>query len=62
MVLRWIKSSRSLVDWDYKCVEAATLPDGGIAIRDSKNPDAAWLRVPRVNALLFIHAAHELGQ
>jgi hypothetical protein len=34
--IRWIKSS-----WSYSngnCVEAAALPDGTIAVRDSKNP------------------------
>lgn len=58
--LRWIKSSRSLLQWDPKCLQAATAPDGGIAFRDSKNPDGAVLRLPRANAMLFIHAAGEL--
>jgi hypothetical protein len=55
--LTWIKSSRS---WDWKnlkCVELATLPDGGIAVRDSKNPDRCMLTVSRAAGLAFIQAA-----
>lgn len=58
--LPWMKSSYSLKQWDLKCVETATLPDGRIAIRDSKNPHAGMLVIPRANAMAFIHAAPEL--
>jgi hypothetical protein len=38
----WIKSSLSFSN--ANCVEVATLPDGMIGIRDSKNPDGPVLR------------------
>jgi hypothetical protein len=38
----WIKSSLSFSNGN--CVEAATLPDGMIGIRDSKNPEGPVLR------------------
>ena len=34
--LTWIKSSLSFANGN--CVEMATLPNGGVAMRDSKNP------------------------
>jgi Domain of unknown function (DUF397) len=40
---RWVKSSRSFANGN--CVEAATLPDGLIGIRDSKNPEGPVLRI-----------------
>ena len=40
--LQWIKSSYSGAKGN-NCVEIAALPDGGRAIRDSKNPDGAAL-------------------
>jgi uncharacterized protein DUF397 len=54
--LKWIKSSRSWHWQTLKCVELATLPDGGIAVRDSKNPDRCMLTVPRAAGLAFIQA------
>lgn len=38
----WAKSSASYANGD--CVEIATLPDGMIGIRNSKNPDGPVLR------------------
>jgi hypothetical protein len=40
--LSWIKSSLSFANGN--CVEVASLPDGGIGIRDSKNREGAILR------------------
>jgi hypothetical protein len=34
--LRWVKSSLSYANGD--CVEVARLPDGRLAVRDSKDP------------------------
>jgi hypothetical protein len=42
--LTWIKSSYSGGSGG-NCIEMAVLPDGGRAIRDSKNPDGAMLRL-----------------
>jgi hypothetical protein len=38
----WIKSSLSFANGD--CVEVASLPDGRIGVRDSKDADGAVLR------------------
>jgi Domain of unknown function (DUF397) len=40
--LIWHKSSRSGAQGG-NCVEVAKLPDGGMAVRDSKNPNAQML-------------------
>jgi hypothetical protein len=39
---RWVKSSLSFANGD--CVEVATLPDGGIGVRDSKDSAGPVLR------------------
>jgi Domain of unknown function (DUF397) len=40
--LTWVKATASFANGN--CVEVATLPDGMIGIRDSKNPDGPVLR------------------
>jgi hypothetical protein len=40
--LDWIKSSLSMANGD--CVEVASLPDGQIGVRDSKDSDGPVLR------------------
>jgi Domain of unknown function (DUF397) len=40
--LRWVKSSLSFSH--SNCVEVANLPDGGIGVRDSKDPEGPVLR------------------
>ncbi|MBV9092337.1 MAG: DUF397 domain-containing protein [Streptosporangiaceae bacterium] len=40
--LYWVKSSLSL--YNGNCVEVASLPDGGIGVRNSRNPAGAVLR------------------
>ncbi len=39
--LQWVKSSLSFSNGN--CVEVAGLPDGGIGVRDSKDPDGPVL-------------------
>ena len=41
--LQWFKSSFS--SGNGQCVECARLPGGGIAVRDSRQPDGVILRV-----------------
>jgi hypothetical protein len=43
--LRWRKSTASTGNGE--CVELAALPDGRVAVRDSKDPDGAILRFTR---------------
>lgn len=38
----WVKSSLSYASGD--CVEVAAMPDGNVAVRDSKNPAGPVLR------------------
>jgi hypothetical protein len=38
---RWHKSSFSGSNSNTGCIEVAMLPDGGVAIRDSKDPSLA---------------------
>jgi len=40
--LSWIKSSLSFSN--ANCVEVASLPDGGVGVRDSKDPSGPVLR------------------
>ena len=40
--LSWIKSSFSYCN--SNCVEVASLPDGGVGVRDSKDPSGTVLR------------------
>jgi hypothetical protein len=40
-VLQWFKSSYS--SGNGQCVECARTPDGGMAVRDSKDPDGPKL-------------------
>jgi hypothetical protein len=42
--LAWFKSSYSSANG--QCVECVRLSDGGIAVRDSKDPDGAMLTYP----------------
>jgi len=53
--LRWRKS-RCSGGYGGNCVEIAELPDGGAAVRDSKNPTGPGLRVPRAQWAAFVGA------
>lgn len=51
----WVKSSLSYSNGN--CVEVASLPDGEIGVRDSKNPDGAVLRFTRDEWRAFLGGA-----
>jgi hypothetical protein len=52
---RWIKSSLSFSN--SNCVQVATLPDGSIAVRDSKDPAGDVLRFTPDEWRAFIEGA-----
>jgi len=53
--LRWIKSSFSFANGD--CVEVASLPDGGIGVRDSKDTSGPVLQFTQSEWQAFIGGA-----
>jgi hypothetical protein len=54
--LAWRKSSHSAGNGG-ECVEVATLPDGGRAVRDSKDPDGPVLRFTAAEWQAFLAGA-----
>lgn len=64
MTMAWRKSSRSGGVDDEACVEVAELAEGGIGIRDSKDPAAGHLRVTTGEFAVLVrrikHGAHDL--
>jgi hypothetical protein len=54
--LSWIKSSLSFSNGN--CVEVASLPDGGVAMRDSKDPDGPVLKFTPGEWRAFLGGAH----
>lgn len=53
--LIWRKASVSTANGN--CVELATLPDGTIAVRDSKDPDGPWLAFTRAEIATWLDGA-----
>lgn len=51
----WMKSRWS--NPSGECVELATLPDGIVAIRNSRYPDRLWLYFTQEDIAAFIHGA-----
>ncbi|MEV4252394.1 DUF397 domain-containing protein [Spirillospora sp. NPDC049652] len=58
--LEWRKSSRSHADGD-QCVELAGAP-GGVAVRDSKDPDGGYFLVGRDALSTALRRIRSLGQ
>ena len=54
--LSWIKSSLSFSN--SNCVEIATLPGGGVGVRDSKDPSGPVLRFTPGEWQAFVGGAH----
>lgn len=52
--MNWTKSTFS---GDSSCIELSTLPDGMVALRDSKNPDAGHLSFTRAEVDAFVKGA-----
>ncbi len=51
--MKWQKATYS---GEGNCVEAAPLPDGGVAVRDSKDPTGPVLRLTSQQWQAFIRA------
>lgn len=54
---RWIKSARS--NQSGNCVEVAQLPDGSVAIRNSRFPDGPALVYTRAEMAAFVGGAKD---
>jgi hypothetical protein len=55
--LAWQKSSRS--NPSGNCVEMATLPGGGVAVRNSRHPDGPALIYTRDEIVAFLEGAKD---
>lgn len=53
--LEWRKARASQTNGN--CVEVAAVPGGGVAVRDSKNPDGAVLRFTAAEWAAFVEGA-----
>ena len=54
--LKWVKSSLSFANGN--CVEVASLPDGQIGVRNSRDAEGAVLRFTSDESQAFIGGAH----
>jgi len=59
LALEWVKSSLSFANGN--CVEVANLPGGGVAVRNSRDPDGAVLRFTPGEWAAFVGGAR-LGE
>ena len=55
--LKWRKSPHS--NPSGNCVEIADLPDGGLAVRDSKDPDGPFLEFSKGERVAFIEGVRD---
>jgi hypothetical protein len=53
----WVKSRRS--NQSGNCVEVAALPDGGVAVRNSRHPDGPALVYTRAEITAFLAGARD---
>ena len=56
IITRWVKSSLSFANGD--CVEVASLPDGQIGVRDSKDANGPVLRFTAAEWKAFVGGVH----
>ncbi len=59
MTIEWVKSSLSFSN--SNCVEVASLPDGGVGLRDSKDPSGPVLKFTSAEWTAFLGGAR-LGE
>ncbi len=57
-ILQWRKSSHS-GNQGGNCVEVAKLPDGGAAVRDSKDPDGPVLHFTAAEWTAFVSGVRD---
>ncbi|WP_405577860.1 DUF397 domain-containing protein [Streptomyces sp. NBC_01190] len=55
--VQWIKSGRS--NQSGNCVEVASLPDGSVAVRNSRFPDGPALVYTRAELTAFVEGARD---
>lgn len=55
--VRWTKSGRS--NQSGNCVEVAALPDGSVAMRNSRHPDGPALVYTRAEITAFVDGAKD---
>ncbi|BBB02073.1 putative regulator [Actinacidiphila reveromycinica] len=55
--VRWVKSGRS--NSSGNCVEVAALPDGSVAVRNSRHPDGPALVYTRAEITAFVEGARD---
>jgi hypothetical protein len=55
--VRWVKSGRS--NPSGNCVEVAALPDGSVAVRNSRHPDGPALVYTRAEITAFVEGAKD---
>ncbi|MFF5372814.1 DUF397 domain-containing protein [Streptomyces sp. NPDC013187] len=53
----WVKSRRSAMEGN--CVEMATLPDGAVAVRNSRDPEGPALIYTRAEIVAFLAGARD---
>jgi hypothetical protein len=55
--VQWVKSGRS--NQSGNCVEVAALPDGGVAVRNSRHPEGPALVYTRAEITAFVEGAKD---